>query len=118
MMNDQVYKVVFDKIPPVKKSSKIGIPFVATDQPKVKGIGKLIKYLPPFLYCDKEVEIFSPSSIVPYRIARKIKDYIVRSKLYPTKRSVGCQGSEGLGPKCVKTKITDTVIRFTTKKHP
>ena len=34
-MNDQIDKVIFDKNPPVKKSSENGIPFVATYHPKI-----------------------------------------------------------------------------------
>ena len=49
MMNDHVNKVVFDENSPAKKSSKIGIPFVATYQPKVEDFGKLIKDLPTLL---------------------------------------------------------------------
>lgn len=49
MMNDHVDKVVFDENSPAKKSSKIGIPFVATYQPKVEDFGKLIKDLPTLI---------------------------------------------------------------------
>ena len=35
---------------------------------------------------------------MPYRNARKIKDYIVRSNLYAVQRSVGCRGCGGLQP--------------------
>ena len=90
VVNDQIGKVVFGKNPPVKKSSINGIIFVATNYPKVKDLGKLIKDLLPFLYSDNEVEkAFSSPPIASYRNARKTKDYIVRSKLYPVERSVG-----------------------------
>ena len=47
-------------------------------------LGKLIIDLLPFVYSDGEVQnVFSPPPIVSYRSARKIKDYLVRSKLYP-----------------------------------
>ena len=36
---------------------------------------------------------FSPPAFVSYRSARKIKDYIVRSKLHPVERKVGCRGA-------------------------
>ena len=49
-------------------------------------LGKLIIDLLPFVYSDGKVQkVFSPPPIVSYRIARKIKDYLVRSKLYPVK---------------------------------
>ena len=52
--------------------------------PKIKKLGKLNKDLLPFLYSDKEVQKnFSPPPVVSYRNVRKIKYYIVRSKLYP-----------------------------------
>ena len=55
--------------------------------------------------------------MVSYRSARKIKDYIVRSKLYPLKRNVGCGGCEkGRCQDCKNIKVTDTFDRFTTKK--
>ena len=51
----------------------------------------MIRDLLSFLYIDGEVQkVFSPPLIVSYRSARKIKDYIVRSKLNPVKRKVGC----------------------------
>ena len=47
-------------------------------------LGKLIIDLLPFVYSDGKVQnVFSPPPIVSYRSARKIKDYLVRSKLYP-----------------------------------
>ena len=53
----------------------------------------MIKDLLQFVYSDEEVEkVFPPPPIVSYRRARKIKDYIVRSKLYLLKRSVVCRG--------------------------
>ena len=66
------------------------MPFVATYHPKLKDFGKLIKNLQLFLYSDSDVQrVFSPAPIVSYRSARKIKDYIVRSKLYHIERKVG-----------------------------
>ena len=74
-----------------KKKLEIGIPFVTTFRPKFKGLGKLIRDLLPFLYSNGEVQkVFSPSPIPFYRSVKKIKDYIVRSKLYPAERKVGC----------------------------
>ena len=67
---------------------------MATYHPKVKDLGKLMMDLLRFLYNDEGVEkVFSPPPIVSYRSARKIKDYIVRSKLYPVERNgAGCRG--------------------------
>ena len=61
--------------------------FVATYHPKLKDLGKLIRYLQLFLHSHSEIQgVFPPAPIVSYRIARKIKDYIIWSKIYPTER--------------------------------
>ena len=92
-VNEQITKVVFGKNQPSKKNSENGVHFVVTYDPKVKKLEKLIKDLLPFLYRDEEVQkVFSPPPMVSYRSARKIKDYIVRSKLYPLERNIGCGG--------------------------
>ena len=55
--------------------------------------------------------------MVSYRSARKIKDYIVRSKLYPLERNVGCGGcGNGRYQVCKSIKVTATIGSFTTKK--
>ena len=83
VVNEQINKVVFGKSQPSRKNSEKDIPFVVTYHPKIKKLGKLIKDLLPFLYSDDDVQkFFSSPPMVSYRRARKIKDYIVRSKLY------------------------------------
>ena len=119
VVNEQTNKVAFGKSQPSKKTSENGVPFVVTYHPKVKKLGKLLKDLLPFLYSDEEVEkAFSPPTMVSYRSARKIiKDYIVRSKLYPLERNVGCGGcGNGKCQVCKNIKVTDTFDSFTTKK--
>ena len=60
---------------------------------------KLIKNLQLFLYSDNEVQrVFSPAPIVSYRSATKIKDSIVRSKLYPIEKKV--RSSRCGNPRC------------------
>ena len=55
--------------------------------------------------------------MILYRSARKIKDYIVRTKLYPLERNVGCAGcGNGICQVCKNIKVTDTFDSFTTKK--
>ena len=55
--------------------------------------------------------------MVSNRSARKIKDYIVRSKLYPLERNVGCEGcGNGRCQVCKNIKVTDIFDSFTTKK--
>ena len=90
VVKDQIKNVVFGKHPTRKNTSEQGVPFVATYHPKLKDLGKLIKNVKLFLYSASEVKrVFSPALIVSYRSARKIKDYIVRSKLYPIEKKVG-----------------------------
>ena len=91
VVNNQIDRAVFGRDQSVKKNLEKGIPFVTTYHPKVKELGKLIRDLLPFLYSNREFQkVFSPSPIVSYKSARKIKDYIVRLKLYPVERKVGC----------------------------
>ena len=60
---------------------------------------------------------FSPPPMVSHRSARKIKDYIVRSNLYPLERNVGCVGcGNGRCQVCKIIKVTDTFDSYTTKK--
>ena len=55
--------------------------------------------------------------MVSNRSARKIKDYIDRSKLYPLERYIGCGGcGNGRCLVCKSKKVTDTFDSFTTKK--
>ena len=69
------------------------------------------------MYSDGEVQkVFSPPRMVSYRSVRKVKDYIVRSKLYPFERNVGCGGQEnGRCQVCKNRKFTDTFDSFITK---
>ena len=130
--NDQINKVDFGENPPAEKSlesgipflvkyhpkvKESGIPFVAIYHSKVKDLGESIKDLLLFLHKDEEVEkVFLTPFIVSYRSARKIKDYIVRSKLYSVERSGGCEGCGG--PRCQvceNIKVTDSFTSFATK---
>ena len=55
--------------------------------------------------------------MVSYRSARKIKDYIVRSKLVPLDRNVGCGGrGNGRCQVSKNKKVTDTFDSFTSKR--
>ena len=104
VVDDQIDKVIFGKNPPVKKSLVNKISLAVTYHIKVKDLGILIKDFLSFLYSLKEVEkVFSSPAIASNTSASKIKDYIVRSKLYPVKRSPGCRGCGVLGAKFVET---------------
>ena len=107
-VSEQIDKVVFGKQPARKDTSEQSVSFVATYHPKLKDLGKLINNLQLFLYSD-----FSPASIVSYRSARKIKDYIVRSEIYPIERKVGsyrCGNSRC--QVCTSIQVNDTFSSF------
>ena len=66
---------------------------------------------------EKVQKVFSPPPMVSYRCPTKIKDCIVRSKLYPFERNVGCGVCEnGRCQVCKNIKVTDPCESFTTKK--
>ena len=103
VVNNQIDKAVFGRGQSVKKNLESGIPFVTTYHPKVNEFGKLIQDILPILYSVREVQkVFSSPPIVSSRSARKIKDYIVTSKLYPDVRK--------------RISITEEFTSFTTKK--
>ena len=88
--NEQIDKDVFGKKTSRKDTSEPGVPFLATYRPERKELGKLMKNLQLVLYSDSEAgRCFLPAPIVSYRSAKKIKDYIVRSHLYPIERKLG-----------------------------
>ena len=70
-------------------------------------------YIVSYIY----IYIVSYLTIVSYRSARKINDYIVRSKLYPVERKVGCHRcSSSRCQVCKSISITEEFTNFTTKK--
>ena len=119
VVKEQIDKVFFGKQPTRKDTSEQGMPFVETYHPNLKDLGKLIKKLQLFLYSDSEVKrVLSPAPIVSYRSAKKIKDYIVRSKLYPIETKVGsfrCGNSRC--QVCTKIQVTDNFCSFVTKSE-
>ena len=111
-------QVVFGRDQSVKKNLKSDIPFVTTYQTMAKELGKLIRDFLAFLYSNGEVQkVFSPPPIVSYGSVRKIKDYLVRSKLHPVERKVGCQRCGSFRCQvCKSISITEELTSFTTKK--
>ena len=66
------------------------VPFVMTHHPKFKLMNRAIFKHLDLLYMDNEVKrVFTPKPMISFQNARKISSYLVRAKLYPTKRSVG-----------------------------
>ena len=117
VVSEQIDKVAFGKQLTHKDSSEQSVAFVATCHPKLKDLGKMIKNLQFFLYSDNEVwRVFSPAPIASSQSARKIKDYIVRSKLYPIERKVGSyRCSNPRCQACTSMQVTDTFSSFATK---
>ena len=83
-------RIVFGKTDKTREDSTKGVPFVVTFHPKLTFLAKKIKELSKYLHLDLEVKaVFTPVPMVSFRSARKIKDYLVRAKLYPLQRNVG-----------------------------
>ena len=67
------------------------IPFVVTFHPRLKILQKIIDKNLYLLYMNKEVKkAFTSEPMISYRSSRKISSYLVRAKLYPINRIVGC----------------------------
>ena len=71
------------------------------------------------LYSDAEVRtVFTPSPFVTYRSAQNLKSFLVRSKVYPSERTVG---SSKRGSKtcqvCLNISETDIFESFQTKRQ-
>ena len=106
VVNEQTGKLVFGKSSSCKDASEQAY------YPKLKDLSKLIKKL--FSYSDSEVRrLFSSAPIVCYRSTRKIKDYLIRSKLYPIERKVGSSRCGNLRCQvCTSIQVTDTFCSF------
>ena len=67
---------------------------------------------------DKEVKnVFTPKSIISFRFARKLSNYLVRTKMYHIEKTVG---SKNFGSKhfelCVNVNDTSTLTSTVTRK--
>ena len=68
-----------------------GVPLVVTYHPLLKTIGKIIHDNLYLLYMNEELKhLFTPGPMVSFRSSRKISSYLVRAKLYPVEKSIGC----------------------------
>ena len=80
MVKEQTKHVVFGKTDKTREDSTKGVPFVVTFHPKLTFLAKKIKELSKYLHLDLEVKaVFTPTPMVSFRNARKIKDYLVRA---------------------------------------
>ena len=102
MVKEQMKRVVFGKTGETWKDSTKLVPFVVTFHPKLTFLGKKIKGLSKCLHIDLEVKaVFRPAPMVSFRSARKVKDYLVRTKLYPLVRNISLENVTKLYAKCV-----------------
>ena len=107
LINAEMKKVKY----PSRKSQKSelkGVPFVVTYHPLLNELSKIMRDNIYLLNMNEEVKnVFKPGPMVSFRSARKLSSYLVRAKLYPLVRKVGCE-------KCGKKRcevcnyITDT----------
>ena len=107
LVNNQLVKIFLSKV----------CLFVTTCYSKLKDLGKLLKiYNYSYIVIVSLEDFFLPAPIVSDRSVRKMKDYIVRSKLYPVQIKAGsyscgnsrCQIFESI-------QATDTFSTFFTK---
>ena len=87
-----------------------------TYHPKLRSMNKVtLKYL-DLLYIDNEVKrVFTPKPIISFGSARKLISYLVRAKLYPTKRTVGSYKCGGKRWKvCINVNETSTFTSIVT----
>ena len=93
-----------------KQEKETGVPLVTTYHPRHKDLNSLIKRNLQHLYADQEVKkMFTPSPFVSFRSARNLKNFLVRSKVYPLNRK-----------RCLvflTVSETDTFESFQTKKQ-
>ena len=84
--------------------------------PKLKSMNKVILNYLDLLYMDDEVKrVFTPKPMISFRIARKLSSYLIRAKLYPTKRTVGSYKCGGKRYEvCIKVTETSTFTSTVT----
>ena len=102
-------RVVFGKTGKTREDSTKGIPFAVTIHPKLTFLARKIKELSKYLHIDLEVKAaLTPTPMVSFRSAKKIKDYLVRAKLYPLERDLGSRkGNKSRCEVCNNIESTD-----------
>ena len=90
------------------------VPFVITYHLKLKSMNKAILNYVDLLYMGKEVKmVFTPKPMISFRSARKQSSYLIKAKLYSTKRTEGfCRCGGKRCELCINVKETST---FTSK---
>ena len=69
---------------------EIGVPFVVTYHPHLNALNRIIRRNLKHLQADQlERSVFTPAPLISFRTARNLRSHLVRSKLYPLKRTTG-----------------------------
>ena len=69
-------------------SKKIRVSIAVNYHPHLNDLNKIIRRNLKHLYTDQLVRsVFTPAPFISFRIARNLRSYLVRSKLYPLKRT-------------------------------
>ena len=90
LTENEMRKVKFRKEGTKKTEGTKGVPFVVTQHPQLKNLGRITNQDIYILNMNEETKkMFSPRPMVSLRSARKISSYLVRAKLYPLDRVVG-----------------------------
>ena len=90
MVKEQIKRVVFGKTDKTREDSTERSSFAVTFYPKLTFFAKKIKEISKYLHIDLEVKaVPTPTPTVSFRSSKKIKDYLVRAKLYPLERNAG-----------------------------
>ena len=83
-------KVKFSGYTTRNKNEKKRIPLVITYHPSLKNIGRIISQNLYILYMNEDVKnVFTAAPMISFSSARKLSNYLVRTKLYRLERTVG-----------------------------
>ena len=95
-----------------------GMALVVTYSPAFRNLSTTLQKNFNILYSDAEVRtVFTPSPFFAYRSARNLKNFFVRSNVYPLERTVG--SSKCVSKRCqVCPNVSETDIfeSFQTKR--
>ena len=102
-----------------KQEKETGIPLVTTYNPRLKDLSSLTKRNLQHLYTDQEVKKVSTCApFVSFRSARNLKNFLIRSKVYPLERKICSEKYNGKRCLvCLNVAETDTFESFQTKKQ-
>ena len=119
LIREQVEKALRLTPSDENNSKKVnGVPLVVTYNPAFKNLFQVIRKNLQLLYADEEVKkVFSPAPFVSFRSTRNLKNYLVRSKIYPLEREVGsenCKSKRCLV--CLNVSKTYVFQSFQTKE--